>query len=176
MHKFIDSFEEWIAQAALCVVALCVFSQVICRYVFGIAITWTEELAGFAMVWAVYMGAAMAVRDRFHLRILVVINMLERKPAIIFVIIGDILWLIFCSIMLVAGWEYVSLLWERHYISPSLGIDQKWPQSIVFIGYILIVARAFQVYFKWIKGGYKGLPGIMETEPDVSSNVERRAK
>ena len=69
--KLLESkFEEIFACLALVIISLCVISQVISRYVFNFGITWTEELAGFAMPWAIYMGAALGVRERFHIRIL----------------------------------------------------------------------------------------------------------
>ena len=68
---FESKFEEIFACLALVIISLCVISQVISRYVFNFGITWTEELAGFAMPWAIYMGAALGVRERFHIRILV---------------------------------------------------------------------------------------------------------
>lgn len=160
MKLVLHRAEEVIAQFALCLIALCVFAQVVSRYFFHTAITWTEELAGFAMVWAVYMGAAVAVRDRFHIRILFAVEMLPRPLALAAVLLGDLLWLGFCSLMLVVGWEYLALLWEREFISPSLGIDQKWPQSIVVIGYVAMVLRTFELYARWFAGGRFGLPGI----------------
>ena len=160
MRLLLDRAEEIVAQAALCLIAVCVFAQVVSRYVFSTAITWTEELAGFAMVWAVYMGAAVAVRDRFHIRILFAVESLPKPLALAAIVIGDVLWIGFCTLMLVVGWEYISLLWQREFISPSLGIDQKWPQSIVIIGYVAIILRALQLYVRWFAGGRIGLPGI----------------
>lgn len=160
LRVLIDRFEETVAQFAIVLVATCVFAQVISRYVFDTAITWTEELAGFSMVWAVYMGAAMAVRDRFHIRILFAVEALPRPLGLAAIFVGDALWLAFCTIMLVVGWEYVALLWRVEYVSPSLGIDQKWPQSIVVIGYVAIVLRLFQLYWRWNRGGRVGLPGV----------------
>ena len=157
----VDRFEEVLAQFAIVLIALCVFAQVVSRYAFGTAITWTEELAGFSMVWAVYMGAAMAVRDRFHIRILFVVEALPRPLGFAAILVGDLLWLGFCTLMLVVGWEYVSLLWQVEYVSPSLGVDQKWPQSIVVIGYVAIVLRLFQLYGRWIASGREGLPGML---------------
>ena len=52
---FESKFEEIFACFALVIISLCVIFQVISRYVFNFGITWTEELAGFAMAWAIYM-------------------------------------------------------------------------------------------------------------------------
>ena len=118
MRLLLDRAEEIVAQVALCLIAVCVFAQVVSRYVFSTAITWTEELAGFAMVWAVYMGAAVAVRDRFHIRILFAVESLPRPLALAAILVGDLLWIGFCSLMLVVGWEYISLLWQHYTASP----------------------------------------------------------
>ena len=152
--------EEAIASFCLAVVAVCVFLQVILRYGFGTALTWTEELAGFCMAWAVYMGAALGVRERFHIRILVGVMVLPRLLRLPVILIADGLWLAFNAFMLWFGFEYLGLLWTQTSISPSLGIDQFWPQSIIVIGYGLITFRLGQLYTRWWNAGHRGLPGM----------------
>ena len=73
------NFEELICCTCLSVIAVAVFAQVIARYVFEIALHWTEETASIAMVWAVYMGASLCVRERFHIRILVGVQALPTR-------------------------------------------------------------------------------------------------
>lgn len=172
MRLVLKNFEVWIAQFALVIVACCVFAQVVSRYIFNSALSWTEELSSFAMVWAVYMGASVAVRESFHVRVMLLVKMLPHRAAVVFIIMGDLLWLLFCGIMLAVGWQYISLLWTTEYISPSLGIDQKWPQSIVIIGYLLIVARIIQGYVIWHNSGYEGLPGIADNEDEILATTE----
>jgi len=152
-------FEESIASFCLCVIAVCVFLQVVLRYGFGTALTWTEELAGFCMAWAVYMGAALGVRERFHIRILVGVFALPNVLQTPLVIVADLLWLAFNLLMIRYGLEYIEVLWTRTSISPALGIDQVWPQSIIVIGYLLITARLLQIYAIWWKDGRRGPPG-----------------
>ena len=156
--------EEILAGIALVIVACCVFAQVVSRYVFGTAITWTEELAGFAMVWAVQLGSSYAIRERFHIRITLTAMLLPHALALPLFMLGDVLWMGFNLFMVWQGWEYLLVLWQRTYISPSLGIEQKWPQSIVLIGYVLMSLRVAEIYVQWIKCGYRGLPGLPATE------------
>lgn len=152
--------EEVICGSSLVIISTCVFAQVVCRYLFHTAITWTEELAGFAMVWAVYSGAALAVRERFHIRIMIGVMALPRLFSLATVLVGDLIWMAFNIFMIWQGWLYEVLMWEQTYISPSLQIDQKWPQSIIFIGYILISLRVIQIYVQWIRSGCRGIPGL----------------
>ena len=153
-------FEEAVASFCLAVIAVCVFLQVVLRYGFGTALTWTEELAGFCMAWAVYMGAALGVRERFHIRILVGVMALPRPLRLPAILLADLLWFAFNGLMLWFGLEYMGVLWMHTSISPALGIDQVWPQSIIIIGYGLITFRLGQLYARWWNAGRRGLPGM----------------
>lgn len=153
-------FEEAVASFALAAIAVCVFLQVVLRYGFGSALTWTEELAGFCMAWAVYMGAALGVRERFHIRILIGVVSLPRLLQLPLILFADALWLTFNALMIWFGLDYIELLWTRTSISPALGIDQVWPESIILIGYLLITLRLLQIYGLWWRDGRRGLPGM----------------
>jgi len=152
-------FEEIISCAALAVIACCVMAQVISRFVFSLGLIWTEELAGFAMPWAIYMGAALGVRERYHIRIFVGLQQLPRFIQFGLTFFGDFLWLCFNIFMIFYGVEYLQLLWERPTISPTLSISRFWPETIVVIAYALMFLRLLQIYWKWLKTDRKELPG-----------------
>ena len=69
-------FEEAIACLCLATVAVCVIMLVFLRYVFNTGLIWTLELSSFAMVWCVSMGASLAIRERYHVRILVGVSLI----------------------------------------------------------------------------------------------------
>ena len=159
--RFLDRhFEEAIACFCLVAVACFVFVQVILRYGFGMGLTWTEELSGFAMAWGVYMGASLAVRERFHVRIMAGVVALPRALALPLVIFADLAWLAFNIFMIVVGFEYLGVLRLRPSTSPSLGINMLWPESIVVIGYLLMTFRLLQIYFRWLRSDRSELPGV----------------
>ena len=152
--------EETIACACLATVACLVFLQVVLRYGFDRALIWSEELAGFAMVWAVYMGAALAVRERFHVRIMAGVVALPGKLPLRLVVLADLIWLGFNLFMIRVCVEYLGVLWNRPSISPSLGIDMFWPETIVLIGHLLMSFRLMQIYWRWHLHGRSELPGV----------------
>lgn len=152
-------FEEILSCAALAIIACCVIAQVVSRYAFNLGLTWTEELAGFAMPWAIYMGAALGVRERFHIRILVGVRQLPRALQFGLIYLGDLMWLAFNIFMIRYGIEYLHLLWERPTISPSLSISRFWPETIVVIAYALMLLRLVQIYWKWMQTDRAELPG-----------------
>lgn len=152
-------FEEFISCASLALIACCVISQVISRFVFDLGLTWTEELAGFAMPWAIYMGAALGVRERYHIRIFIGIKQLPRVIQFGLIYLGDFMWLCFNLFMIRYGVEYLHLLWERPTISPTLLISRFWPETIVVIAYVLMLLRLVQIYWKWMQTDRQELPG-----------------
>ena len=161
-------FEEFVCCAALSVVATCVFLQVIMRYIFGTALQWSEEVASIAMVWAVYMGASLCVRERFHIRIMVGVMALPKRVGRYVVFLADAICMLFCIFMLIASVDYLSVLAEYTSRTPSLGIDEFYPQSILVIGYALILFRLVQIYLQWWRLGADGLPGMRPEHEEIS--------
>ena len=157
-------FEELICCVALVIIAVSVFSQVVARYVFEVALHWTEEVAAISMVWAVYMGASLCVRERFHIRIIVAVKALPDRVGKVVVFLADIIWVFFSVFMVKISWEYLGVLWKYPAHSPSLGINQFYPQSILVIGYGLMVVRIIQTYWHWYHDGANGLPGMLDEE------------
>lgn len=153
-------FEEAIACGCITAVACFVFLQVILRYAFNTALSWTEELSGIAMVWAVYMGAALAVRERFHIRIMAGVVALPRPLALALVLLADAVWLAFNLFMIRVSVDYLRLLWAKPSTSPSLGINMFWPETIVLIGFVLMTLRLLQIYWRWLAEGRRELPGV----------------
>ncbi|MEO8740126.1 MAG: TRAP transporter small permease [Casimicrobiaceae bacterium] len=164
-------FEESVACVCLSVVAILVFLQVVMRYGFNTSLAWTEELSGIAMVWAVYMGAALAVRERFHIRIMAGVVALPRAMALTLVVVADSIWLFYNLFMIKTGSEYLALFWRQTERSPSLGIDMVWPESIVVTGYVLMTFRLIQLYYRWNRAGRTELPGVSHEYQDVPTEA-----
>jgi TRAP-type C4-dicarboxylate transport system permease small subunit len=157
--KWLDkNFEEVLCTACLTTVASCIMFQVILRYVFGSASSWAEEVAVYGMIFAVYFGAALGVRERAHIRITLLVNALPRKLAVASVVLADFLWISFVGFMVWQTIIYTQLLFDVVYISPGLGIDQKWVQIVIPISLVLMIFRILQVYWRWAQDQFEGLP------------------
>lgn len=160
-------FEELICCTCLVIISVAVICQVAARYIFEIALHWTEETAAIAMVWAVYTGASLCVRERFHIRIMVAVQTLPTRFGKYIIFLADIVWAGFCLFMIRVSWDYLYVFWRFTETSPSLGIDQFYPQTILFIGYSLMLARLIQTYVLWVRDGAEGLPGELDETGDL---------
>lgn len=161
-------FEEWAACALVAVISICVCLQVFSRYVLNIGLVWTEDVAMFAMTWAVYFGAAMAVHEKFHVRMMAAVMVLPYRAAWVVTFLSDLIWAAFLVFMMVYGWEYLELLWRQQTVIASMKVDAKWFQTIIVIGNGLMLYRLLEVYWHWWRGDRKGFPTVEdESAPDL---------
>ena len=164
VKKIIHHFEEYIACICLSAVAISVFTQVIARYIFKVGLHWTEPVASVSMVWLVYMGASLCIRERYHIRIVIVVQMLPTAIGRCVIIVSDILWFLFSALMVKVSWSYLTVMWQFPEINSSLGYNEFYPQVILVIGYSLMILRLIQTYVQWYQNGATGLPGLLEGE------------
>lgn len=157
-------FEEWAACGLVALISVCVCLQVFSRYVLNIGLVWTEDLAMFAMTWAVYFGAALAVHEKFHVRMMATVMVLPHRVAWFVTFLADLVWAAFLVFMMVYGWEYLELLWRQQTIVASMKIDAKWFQTIIVIGNGLMLYRLIETYLRWWRGDRKGFPTVEDEE------------
>ena len=147
-------FEEWAACALVALISVCVCLQVFSRYVLNIGLVWTEDVAMFAMTWAVYFGAAMAVHEKFHVRMMASVMVLPYRAAWFVTFLADLVWAAFLVFMMVYGWEYLELLWRQ--------------QTIIVSGNGLMLNRLVEAYVHWWRGDRSGFPTVENEEaPDL---------
>ena len=70
--------EGLVILGATVIVAL-VTIEVILRYIFSHSLIFTEELCRYLMVWIVFLGSALAIRDGSHIRISILVNRLSPR-------------------------------------------------------------------------------------------------
>lgn len=151
-------FEEVLCTVFLTVVVGSVLMQVVMRFVFHSAAAWAEETAVYGMIFAVYFGATMAVRDRAHIRITLLLSRLPRPLQVISIVLADALWVAFVIFMIVQTTTYTQLLFNVTYQTPGLGIEQRWIQMFIPMLFCLMLFRILQVYWRWKNDRFKGLP------------------
>lgn len=77
--RFFGKLAELSAALALLVLVVMTISAVFMRYFMGQPIQWTEEMSGLLMIWVVMLGGVVAERDRAHLTIPFMVDMLPAK-------------------------------------------------------------------------------------------------
>lgn len=89
------------------VMTVVLFLQVVMRYVFNIALSWSEELSMGLFTWIVMIGGSVGVRDGFHVRISLLPDALPSRARLALDRLFDIGTLVFGIALLFAGHVYV---------------------------------------------------------------------
>jgi len=71
---------EVTALIAFVVMLVLVMSQVVFRYVLQVSVPWTEEAARWFYAWQIFLGSSLAMRERLHLQITVLLGRFTGRP------------------------------------------------------------------------------------------------
>lgn len=77
--RLLSRFVEGLVILGATIIVTIVTIEVVLRYIFGLSLIFTEELARYLMVWIVFLGGALAVKDDSHIRINVLVKRLSSR-------------------------------------------------------------------------------------------------
>jgi TRAP-type C4-dicarboxylate transport system permease small subunit len=132
---------EYLVSVMLAVMLASILLQVVLRNVFGFGFVWTEELARYAMIWLVFVGAIVSLRKGSHIAMTMFADALPsglRKAAhLVTLLLMGIFVLILC-------WLSTQLSLSpliRNQFTPGLGIRTSWVYSSLTLsaGVMLLV-------------------------------------
>jgi TRAP-type C4-dicarboxylate transport system permease small subunit len=140
----------YIAGTGLVLMTCIVMWQVFVRFVLNWSNTWTEITAVMLMSWFIFLGAAVGVRENYHLGFDVLLYALPPGGKKYLRTISDIVVLAFAIGMVIYGVQLVQLQWPAR--MPALGI----PEGIRYLpltgGGILITLFALERIVLRLKG------------------------
>jgi TRAP-type C4-dicarboxylate transport system permease small subunit len=142
-HRIIiDKLLGWLVTIFMGVLVLNVLWQVASRFLVGHPSSFTDELAGFLLIWVGLLGAAYATGQKQHLAIdLISAKLSEHKKKILNTVIDSLI-MIFALIILVGGGSnLVFITFYLNQISSALQIP------IGFVYTVLPLSGLFICYY-----------------------------
>jgi TRAP-type C4-dicarboxylate transport system permease small subunit len=138
----------YIAGAGLVAMSLIVLWQVFVRFVLGWGQSWTEVTALIIMSWFIMLGAAVGVRENYHLGFDVLLYVLPKGSKKVLRTISDIVVLGFAIGMIVYGIALMRLQWNERL--PSIGISGAFRYLPVATGGVLITLFSLErMVLRW---------------------------
>lgn len=101
-----------------------VFANVVLRYGFNRGLTVAEELSRWLFVWLVFLGAALAVGQRAHMGVDLLVARLPLTLQRAAGVLGHLLMLAMTGLLLVGAWQQTLINWET--TAPVTGWSQGW--------------------------------------------------
>jgi len=132
----------YVAGAGLVAMSVIVLWQVFLRYVLNWSNAWTELSAIVIMSWFIFLGAAVGVRENYHLGFDVLLYVLPDGSKKILRSISDIVVLAFAVGMIVYGIMLMRLQWNE--VMPGLGITDATRYLPLAAGGVLIALFALE--------------------------------
>ncbi|WOI53474.1 TRAP transporter small permease [Parvularcula sp. LCG005] len=117
----------YLSAAGLIGMTIIIGWQVFARYVLNAAPAWTEQAALFLMLWFILFAAAVGVRERFHIRLTLVQDMLPARQSYLLRTFCHLIVLVFGVFMAWSGFQLIALTWEH--VIPTLGL----PRGLAYV-------------------------------------------
>ena len=112
MKRFVEATAatlRWSLIAAVALMFVCIAVQVVMRYVFGNALSWSEELALLMFSWAALGGLALGVHEGFHVRLTLILDPLPAGARAWAVRAIELLTAASGAYLVWSGWRYVDI-------------------------------------------------------------------
>lgn len=174
--KHLDHTESYLCRALLAIFVVLLFVQIVSRQIFGMSITWIEELSVYLFIWFAYLGASYAARMSAHNRVAFHLSRLSREKARLIEAFGDLFWIGFNAVFVWVSYDFVFYKMNKFIKAQTLGIPMKWIYVILPLAFALMTIRIIQVnYMKLVIGIDPRDPDKVDVEAMADLPAEGRA-
>ncbi|MBV0912223.1 TRAP transporter small permease [Rhodobacteraceae bacterium ASV31] len=127
----------WLAGVGLVLMTVLIAAQVFWRYVLNDSIVWTEPASVMIMGWFIFLGAAVGIREGYHLSFDVVLYFISERARLVLYSVSDFFVGAFGVGMIWFGWQLaVKTVGNR---IPSLGLSGAFDFAPIVAGGVLVV-------------------------------------
>jgi TRAP-type C4-dicarboxylate transport system permease small subunit len=151
LRKVWDNVEEGALCLLLFIMVTITFVTVVTRYVFGIPLSYIDQLVPNMFVWVTFLGASAAVKRHAHLGLSLLYDMAPAGARAAL----DALILLGCGVFFlgtaVYGARIVSMQMENRLMT-SLGYPSWFVGLAVPVGAVLFVVRAVEAWARHRRG------------------------
>lgn len=135
--KWINRLVSWMLVALLSLMITVTTAGVISRYGFNSALSWSEELGRYLLVWISFLGATLATYKKSHIGISIVFDRLSLRFQFWVGVIVDLIVILFMGTILIGGIKMLPFIHAR--TAPTLSIPMSIPYLIMPIAAGVII-------------------------------------
>ena len=154
MIKKFNRIEEGFLIATLVLMVALIFGQVIGRYIFQNAPSWTEEAARYIHIFQVWIGAGYAVKLREHIKVSAFIDLFHGMTRKVLDMVALIIWFLIVLLVAIFGTELVMTTLKYGQVAPATQIPFWLPYLAVPLGALSMMIRLILQMIEIIKKDY----------------------
>ena len=114
--------------------------QVVFRVLFN-ALTWSEELSRYLLVWGTFFGATLAYKRGNHIAVTFIIDFFPTRLRVWFNVFTYLLSLVFFIVVAKQGLTMISM--QVFQISPALGLPMSYVYWSIPLSLAIMIIHAF---------------------------------
>lgn len=147
IHWLDENLEEFFLILFLIAMTLIMGTQVLCRYVLGMSLSWSEELTRYLFIWSGFLSVSYCSKKCLSIKIEQFVALFPRRGKAIFKLINHTFELIFFVYMIPFAYSYMMSAVESGQVSPACSIPMYYVQAAPFVSFVLV---AFRILQRWI--------------------------
>ncbi len=140
----------WIAGTGLVLMTAAIAAQVFWRYVLNSSLIWTEPGSVMIMGWFIFLGAAVGIREGYHLSFDVLLYILPDRAKAVLHTISDLAVTAFGGGMIYYGGQLAQK--TAGTTIPSIGLSGAFDFFPVIAGGVLVVLFSVERVFRRLAG------------------------
>jgi TRAP-type C4-dicarboxylate transport system permease small subunit len=154
-------------------VLLIMSGQVFFRYVLNSSLQWSEEASIWAMIWMVFIGSVVVMRNWEHIYIPTVIRLFPLKIRIWLIVLSHVLVGIFLSVLVWYGWQVVT--GSSNAFSHNIGVSSAWAKASVPLGaammMLMVIAQLAEDFAAIASKDFSRFAAFGATDPAESPEI-----
>jgi TRAP-type C4-dicarboxylate transport system permease small subunit len=128
--------------------------QVFFRYVLNNSLQWSEETGVYLMIWMVFLGCSVLMRNEEHISITAVLKRLPKGLRIGLKLFYRVIGIIFLVLVTYYGFGVFASGTAAN--SPSLGISTKWVKLAIPVGATFMILHCLYLLLNDLQKLVKG--------------------
>ena len=169
---WLERAEEGLIAFLLAAMTLIIFGQVIARYIFNYSFVWAHELVTYLFAGLIFLGMAYGVRVGAHIGIDLLVKSLRPLGARIVGGVAAALCVAYACIVLVGSVQHVEKMRSIGILAQDLPIEQWIPRLVLPAGFLLLMLRFAQAFYRIMTGREATLRLADEAEDALRMNQE----
>lgn len=141
MNRFVRMLEKiqlTVGAIFLSIFFVVIVIQIITRQM-GVSVIWTEEVANYSFIWAIFMGAAVMVNRREHFNFDLLQRKLKNKSKNAVNIINDLVLIAFNIAIFYFSLQVVQRFWNYNWAAlPEMKMGYVWIALPIMAGTMII--------------------------------------
>lgn len=132
-----NRFAEGICLVLLVAMTGVTFAQVFFRFVIVHSLPWSEEFSRYALVWASFIGASIALKRGLHIGVEAFVAKLSKEKKRLIYLITLMFILLFLIVVIIKGFQMA--FFNMRQSSPAMRIPMGFPYLAIPVGSLIML-------------------------------------